>query len=152
MDTFETLGKILKPHAVLTSMGLTSERALEIVNNRNTSLKPMENETFTAPLRRYIAVIDKQANEIAATLLTRCTTLQLAEIIKQSGNNLFYSPDGGDIDLKLDAIRFNSVSNEIWELGFKNSINWEETYLLSDLGLDDKLSLIDIIENVLLNS
>lgn len=137
-------------------------KIMELLNQLKRDLNPNDGIAIatdttgrlTDPLRETIKTADKIANELAATLLTRCTTLQLVTVVNNCKLKQFYSLKTQNIDLCLNGI-WQKLSTKTWRLDFKSSdpfTSYPETYFLSDLGLDDKLSLIDIIEFVLLNS
>lgn len=147
MDTFETLGKTLKPHAVLTSMGLSSERALEIVNNRNLTFTPKymsQTEAFRAQLKAIAESVDVSIN----SYLNMLTTDKIAEVIEQHKHIEWDSPKE-NCKMELTGI---SKMVSCFVLEFKNHIvfdNKKPAYRLHDLEIQDVLSLLATVENCL---
>jgi len=141
MDTFNELGKILKPHAVLTSMGLPSERAMEIVNNRNLTFTPKYmslTETFRAQLKAIAESVDVNIN----AMLNMLTTDQIAVVIENHKHLEWQSNNGKMI---LWGI---SKSSKEWLLEFYSG-STPFVMRLHDIEIQDVLSLLATVENTL---
>lgn len=145
MDTFETLGKILKPAAVLTSMGLTPERTLEIVNNHNLTFttKYMSlTETFREQLKTIAKSVDVNIN----AMLNMLTTDQINDVLDKHKHFQWHYPNGEGY-MELRGITKDEIG--FW-LDFEEDPFCETvSYRLHDLEIQDVLSLLATVENCL---
>lgn len=144
----DAIGQPLSIHSNLVRQGMTSDTALALLTNPDLSFKPKYmslTQTFREQLKAIANSIDVNINAILKML----TLDQIAEVLDHHKHILWSMPE----NINSDKMLLQSITLETdgsWLLHFDaNSIEFEYSYKLDQLAIEDVLSFLSTIESII---
>lgn len=150
-DLFQTLGQPLKVHAALLQMGVSTERATQLITNRDLTFKANTmslTQTFRDQLKKIAESVDVNIN----ALLNMLTVDQITQVIEDHAGVKWSDPDCDDREQSLSLSGITKSEHGVWWLSFTvyPFMDDECSYQLHDLEIQDVLALMQTIENVII--
>lgn len=142
-DLLSTIGPGLHAHALATSFGMNADRAIQLVTNKDLSFTGSK-ASLTNIFRDQLKAIAKSVDVNMNAILGMLTTEQLSQVVADHKHFKWNTKEGEGY---LTGLTFSGGK---WMLSFDtHSLEYDYSYELHDLEIQDVLGLLATCENVM---